>query len=168
MSEPALHTPDVQDPQNKLHVSEQIQHMPDVQENKRPMSEQAPHTSAKRHCVKISVSPKVLCWKGCPMQIGFFALAQRKSVNTPIVLTYSLVSSSLAADKINAISLHNNLKDLAKAYDAAFGEELAYYPTLFERRPDWLITMWSAANVRVTGLQVDENSGQAGDKYDQY
>ena len=29
-------------------------------------------------------------------------------------------------------------KDIAKAYNAAYGEELAYYPTLFERRPDGL------------------------------
>ena len=38
-------------------------------------------------------------------------------------------------------------KDLAKAYNAAYGEELAHYPTFFERRPDWLITMWLAANI---------------------
>ena len=40
-------------------------------------------------------------------------------------------------------------KDLAKAYNAAYGKELAHYPTLFERRPDWLMTMCPAANVRV-------------------
>ena len=40
-------------------------------------------------------------------------------------------------------------KDLAKAYIEAYREELAHYPTLFERRSVWLITMWSAANVRV-------------------
>ena len=53
MSEPALHTPDVQGPQNKLLMPEQPFDMPDAQDpqNKQLMSEQAPHTSAKHHCV---------------------------------------------------------------------------------------------------------------------
>ena len=38
---------------------------------------------------------------------------------------------------------------VAKAYNAAYGEGRAHYPSLSERRRDWLVTVWSAANVRV-------------------
>ena len=43
----------MQGPQNKLLMPEQPFDMPDAQDpqNKQLMSEQAPHTSAKRHCV---------------------------------------------------------------------------------------------------------------------
>ena len=40
-------------------------------------------------------------------------------------------------------------KQLAEAYQAASGGEKPQFPHLFERRPDWLITMWSAYNVQV-------------------
>ena len=43
--------------------------------------------------LNVTVSPDVLRWKGCPMQIGFSALASKKSVHIPIVLIYSFVSS---------------------------------------------------------------------------
>ena len=39
-------------------------------------------------------------------------------------------------------------KELAEAYHACEGEP-QQFPHLFERRPDWLVVMWSAANVSV-------------------
>ena len=39
-------------------------------------------------------------------------------------------------------------KELAEAYHACEGER-PQFPHLFERRPDWLVVMWSAANVTV-------------------
>ena len=70
MSEPALHTPDVQDPQNKQPMPEQQPFdTPDEQDpqNKLPVPEPAPHTSAKRQCVSQG------CSAGrdahCPMQM---------------------------------------------------------------------------------------------------
>ena len=55
--------------------------------------------------------------------------------------------SPCAVDR--GVEVNLSKKDLAEAYNAAYGEELANYPTLFERHPDWLITMWLAANIRV-------------------
>ena len=59
-------------------------------QNKQPMSEPASHsfhTAAER-----TVSPVLLRWKECPMQIGFSALAPGESVHTTIVLFCSFIS----------------------------------------------------------------------------
>ena len=96
------------------------------------------------------------------MQIRFSALAPRKSVHITVLSP---------ADRIVAIPCSN--KDLAKAHNANNVEGLEQYPALLERRPDWLVTMWSAANVRVPWASTRPSRHMttlrsAGDKYDQY
>ena len=65
---------------------------------------------------------------------AFSALALRKSVHIPIVLNYNFVSSRQ--------NQRNPLAVTRTSLKPGTG-------TLFERHPDWLITMWSAANLRV-------------------
>ena len=90
MSELALHTPDVQDPQNKLLMPEQTFDMPDVQD---PQNEWPCLSRLLTLPLNVTVSPEVLRWKGCPMKIGFSALAPTKSVHIFIAVMYSFVSS---------------------------------------------------------------------------
>ena len=116
MSEPALHMPDVQD-----------------QQNKPPMSELVPHTSAKRHCVSRS-SPL----EGMPNADWVFRVGteEKRAHSHRPYLQFCL-------QQMKWMQSLCNKKDLAMAYDEAYGEELAreHFPTLFER----LITMWSTA-----------------------
>ena len=130
MSEPALHMPDVQDPQNK-----------------RPMSEPAPHTTAKRHCVSQSAPLEGMPNADWVFHVG--TVTAWKIVHIPCL------------QQIKSSHPPGSNKDLAKAYGAAYGEELAYYPTLFEGRPDWLITIHDVVGCQCTcptGLQADDNS----------
>ena len=53
-------------------------------------------------------------------------------------------------------------KQLAEAYQAAYGDEQPQFPHLFERRPDWLITMWSASNVQVLHASLQMRTLRSG------
>ena len=100
-------SPDVQNPQNKQPMSEPALHTPDVQDpqNKQPMSQPRLLIRQMRRILKtsgkclsrlltlplnVAVSHEVLRWKGCPMQIGFSALAPRKSVHIIIAIIISV------------------------------------------------------------------------------
>ena len=64
------------------------------------MSEPAPNTQrsmsepAAQLPLNVTVSPEVLSWKGCQMQIGFSALAPTKSVHMSIAVMYSFFSNT--------------------------------------------------------------------------
>ena len=71
--------------------------MPWFQNCKQQISEKAPHIAVTVLLnVSGTVSPEKLNWKGCPMLLGFFALAGRKSMHISditVVLVYSFVYS---------------------------------------------------------------------------
>ena len=71
MAEPAFDMPDAQDPQNKW-----------------PMSEQAPHTSTKRHCVS-----RGALLEGMRNADWVFGVGFEERVHISIVLMYSFASS---------------------------------------------------------------------------
>ena len=58
-------------------------------------------------------------------------------------------------------------KELAEAYHACAGER-PQFPHLFERLPDWLVVMWSAANVTVSPNSMQTKTLKSGgEQYDQ-
>ena len=140
MSEPALYKAGAQDPQNKLPMPKPAFDTPDAQDpqHERPMSKPAVHTSAKRHCVSL-----VHRWKGCPMQIGFSALASTKSVDIfhcrcvqfclqQIELTQSPCSNREQSPCSNS--------GLATAYKAAYRDEQTHFKfSIFVRKTSWHI-----------------------------
>ena len=134
-------SPDVQNPQNKRPISEPALHTPDMQDlqNKRPMSEPSYDAAAKRHCVSRSAPPE-----GMPNADWVFRVGteEKRAHHHRPYLQFCL-------QQIKSTRSPCSNKELAKAYNAAYGEGRVHYPTLLQRRPDWLITMWSAANVRV-------------------
>ena len=156
MSEPALHMPDVQDPQNKQPMSEPAFNSPDAQDlqkkrlmaaptfnspdvqdaqNKLPMSEPAPHPSAKRRDVSRSAS-----MEGMPNADWVFSVGTAHHHRHYVHFCLQQIESTRSP---------RSNKLLAEAYQAVSGDEQPQFPHLFERRPDWLITMWSASNVQV-------------------
>ena len=141
MSEPALNSPDAQDPQNKQPMSEPALNSPDAQDpqNKRPMSEPAPHPSAKRRCVSQSALMEEMPNADWVFRIG---TAEKRAPNHRHYVQFCL-------QQIESTRSPRTNKQLAEAYQAASGGEKPQFPHLFERRPDWLITMWSAYNVQV-------------------
>ena len=52
-------------------------------------------------------------------------------------------------------------KELAEAYHV-FAVERTQFPHLFERRPDWLVVMWSAANVMVRANSMQAKTLKSG------
>ena len=134
MSEPALHSPDVQDPQNQQPMSEPAFDSPDAQDpqKKLPMSEPAPHTSAKRRCVSRSA-----LMEGLPNADWVFRVGtEEKRAN------HHRHYIQFCLQQIESTRSPRCNKQLAQAYQAAYEDEQTQFPHLFERRPDWLITMW--------------------------
>ena len=133
MSEPALNLPDAQDPQNKRPMSEPALNSPDAQDpqNKRPMSEPAPHPSAKRRCVSQSAPIEEMPNADWVFRVG---TEEKRAHHHRHYVQFCL-------QQIESTRSPRSNKELAEAYQAAYGDEQPRFPHLFERRPDWLITM---------------------------